>query len=199
MFLDEEIFCPLLVELMELELSLLRPSLVTISSTIFEMELVPFQFHQNWNQFRNLELLVPIHNTTASGWLYGCNFICFCSTPTPSCPPPITTLLVSRIIPCSWRQRNVVISNQKTPRLIRKKQSRQAILVCLIKRRSWQIVEGLSSVNYSRRFASRPVLYQTLCIFQINHFIKCSPCERKVSVVLKKQAKFYICQRLDQF
>ena len=101
-----------------------------------------------------------------------------------------------RIIPCAWRQRNVVISNQKTPRLIRKKQSRQAIPVCLIKRRSWQIVEGLSAVNYSTRFASRPVLYQAICIFQINHFIKCSPCERKVYVVLKEQAKFYICQRL---
>ena len=64
MCLDEETFCTLLQELMELELSLPRPSSVTISYTIFEKELVPFQFHQNWNQFRNLELLVPLHNTT---------------------------------------------------------------------------------------------------------------------------------------
>ena len=34
MCLDEEIFCPLLVELTELELSMPRPSSVTISSTI---------------------------------------------------------------------------------------------------------------------------------------------------------------------
>ena len=64
MCLDEETFCTLLMELMELELSLPRPSSVSISSTIFEKELVPFQFHQNWNQFRNLERLVPLHNTT---------------------------------------------------------------------------------------------------------------------------------------
>ena len=49
MYLDEENFGPLIVELMELELSLQRPGSVTISSTIFEKELVPFQFHQNWN------------------------------------------------------------------------------------------------------------------------------------------------------
>ena len=49
MCLDEETFCTLLMELVELELSLPRPSSVTISSTIFEKELVPFQFHQNWN------------------------------------------------------------------------------------------------------------------------------------------------------
>ena len=35
MCLDEETFCTLLMELMELELSLPRPSSVTISSTIF--------------------------------------------------------------------------------------------------------------------------------------------------------------------
>ena len=64
MCLYEETFCPLFLELMELELSLPRPSSVTISYTIFEKELVPFQFHQNWNQFRILELLVPLHNTT---------------------------------------------------------------------------------------------------------------------------------------
>ena len=49
MYLDEETFCPLLMELMELELSLPRPSSVTISSALFEMELVLFQLHQNWN------------------------------------------------------------------------------------------------------------------------------------------------------
>ena len=36
MCLDEDIFCPLLVELMALELSMPRPSSITISSTIFE-------------------------------------------------------------------------------------------------------------------------------------------------------------------
>ena len=66
MCLDEETFCLWLMELMELELSLPRPSSVTISSTIFEKELVLFQFHQNCNQFPNLELLVPLHNTTDS-------------------------------------------------------------------------------------------------------------------------------------
>ena len=55
----------MLVEFVELELFPTKPSSVTISSTFLELELVvPFQFHQNWNQFRNLELLVPLHNTT---------------------------------------------------------------------------------------------------------------------------------------
>ena len=36
-------------DLMELELLLLGSSSVPVSSTSLEMELVPFQFHQNWN------------------------------------------------------------------------------------------------------------------------------------------------------
>ena len=49
--------------IMELELSLPRSSSVTISSTIFDKELDyigPLRFHQNWNEFQNLELLVPL-------------------------------------------------------------------------------------------------------------------------------------------
>ena len=42
-------FGPIFVEFVELELFLPGPSSVTISSTTLEMELVPFQFHQNWN------------------------------------------------------------------------------------------------------------------------------------------------------
>ena len=41
MCLEEETFCALLVEFMELELSLPRPSSVRISYSIFEKELVP--------------------------------------------------------------------------------------------------------------------------------------------------------------